>query len=82
MAGFRIFYKPEKGIQQKIDVGNVAMATLTNLKKYTTYDISVSVRNTLYVGPPSSTTKVRTLEDGENIIFSKDQNQKSQNPRV
>jgi hypothetical protein len=67
MAGFRIFYKPQGGAQQQNDVGNVAMATLKNLKKYTTYSISVSVRNTMYVGPPSSITTKRTLEDGENI---------------
>jgi hypothetical protein len=67
MAGFRIFYKPQGGAQQQNDVGNVAMATLTNLKKYTDYGISVSVRNTVYAGPTSGITTKRTLEDGKEL---------------
>ncbi|XP_031557770.1 uncharacterized protein LOC116294321, partial [Actinia tenebrosa] len=69
MTGFRIFYKPEGGTQQQIaiDVGNVNMTTLTNLKKYTSYNISVAVRNTMYVGPACSVTIIRTLEDAPDI---------------
>jgi hypothetical protein len=69
MAGFRIFYKPQGGAQQQNDVDNVAIATLTNLKKYTNYSISVSVRNTVYPGPTSDTMNVTTLEDGRIIVI-------------
>ena len=69
MAGFTIFYEAGNGSRQHIDVGNVNTTTLTNLKKYTEYRLSVAVRNTIYTGPASGVITRRTLEDGGTKIL-------------
>uniref|UniRef100_A0A6P8GYK1 Uncharacterized protein LOC116286842 n=1 Tax=Actinia tenebrosa TaxID=6105 RepID=A0A6P8GYK1_ACTTE len=63
LAGYRILYRPEGGEEMQTDVGIVTMVTLTNLKKYTVYSISVAVKNTMFVGPASVTKQKKTLED-------------------
>ena len=82
MAGFAIFYEAENESRQHIDVGNVNKTTLTNLKKYTEYRLSVAVRNTIYTGPASGVMKNKTLEDGKMswnfIITFKGQSKKNE----
>lgn len=65
MAGFRIAYRKEGGAINMIDVGDIRSYNLTSLEKNTKYKISVSVRNTQYVGQPSAEAERRTLEDGK-----------------
>ena len=64
MAGYRISYTDEERLKETKDVGVVTTFLLESLKKYTTYEITLSVRNTLYYGPESGAKSRRTLEDG------------------
>jgi hypothetical protein len=65
MAGFRIKYTKEGDVTKMIDVGNILNYTLMSLEKNTIYNVTVSVRNSLYIGQPSVEVKKRTLEDGK-----------------
>ncbi|XP_031551960.1 Down syndrome cell adhesion molecule homolog [Actinia tenebrosa] len=63
--GYRITYTPQGGKTKMIEVSDVGNYTLTSLLKYTTYNITIAVRNTKYTGPPSNEQRVTTMEDGE-----------------
>lgn len=63
MAGFKIIYTKQDETK-KIDVGDVRTYNLTSLEKNTYYNVTVSVKNSIYLGRPSSTQRQKTMEDG------------------
>jgi hypothetical protein len=69
LKGYQIAYTPEGDNKKTIDVGVVTTYTLTSIRKYTFYSITVSVKNTKHVGRTSRKQSVRTMEDGK-IVFT------------
>jgi hypothetical protein len=69
LKGYQITYTPQGGNKKTIDVGVVTTYNLTSLLKYTTYSITVSVKNTKYIGPPSAMQNIRTMEDGKIFLL-------------
>jgi hypothetical protein len=67
IKGYKITYTPQGGNKKTIDVGVVTTYTLTSLLKYTFYRITILVKNTKYIGPPSEEQSVRTMEDGKTV---------------
>ncbi|EDO28829.1 predicted protein [Nematostella vectensis] len=64
--GFNITYKEEGGgTLYKTTNHTTRSCIITGLKKFTYYEVSVSVRNHVFNGPFSTTRRVRTDEDGE-----------------
>ena len=65
LRGYTITYTAQGRTPKTVDVGVVNKWVLTSLQKYTWYTITVSVKNTKFVGPKSREVKIRTLEDGK-----------------
>ena len=65
LRGYTITYTAQGGAPKTVDVGVVNTWVLTSLEKYTWYTITVSAKNSKYVGPPSKEVKIRTMEDGK-----------------
>ncbi|XP_048579478.1 receptor-type tyrosine-protein phosphatase S isoform X6 [Nematostella vectensis] len=62
--GFNITYKEEGGGTLYNTTNHMTRSfTITGLKKFTYYEVSVSVRNHVFKGPDSTATQVRTDED-------------------
>jgi hypothetical protein len=69
LKGYQITNTPQGGKKITIDVGVVTTYTLTSLLKYTNYSITVSVKNTKYIGPPSAMKSVQTMMGGNCFLY-------------
>ena len=65
LRGYRITYTAQGGSPKTEDVGVVDTCVLKSLEKYTWYTLTVSVKNSKYVGPPSREVKIRTTGGGK-----------------
>ena len=65
LRGYRITYIAQGGSPKTVDVGVVNTWVLASLEKYTWYIVTVSAKNTKYVGPQSRVARTRTMEDGK-----------------
>lgn len=63
MAGFQIIYVKYGDAIKMIDVGDVRTHVLTSLEKNAYYNVTVAVRNSLFLGRSSSPRRQKTLED-------------------
>lgn len=69
MTAFRITYIKQDDTAKIIDVDDVRTHVLTSLEKNTYYNVTVAVKNSLFLGRPSPPKRQKTLEDG--IVFNR-----------
>ncbi|KXJ23326.1 Receptor-type tyrosine-protein phosphatase alpha [Exaiptasia diaphana] len=58
-TGYRVTYTTNKGQTKNVDIGVVNTWNITSLEKCTWYSVTVSVKNSKYIGPPSKNATIR-----------------------